>query len=37
MIGLPGSGKTTVMRKFMSEYEWKNDKPELCEKQGYFY
>ena len=27
LIGLPGSGKTTVMRKFMSDYTWSNDKP----------
>ena len=27
LIGLPGSGKTTVMKEFISEYEWKYDKP----------
>lgn len=28
LIGIPGTGKTTVMRKFMSEFEdWKDDRP----------
>lgn len=34
LIGMPGSGKTTVMRKFMSDYSWSNDKPiELLDTQ----
>lgn len=27
LIGLPGSGKSTVMKKFMEKYEWKVERP----------